>query len=41
MSENKYIKPYSDKFYKDLEAKFKDIDEPNLPPIHDFEPCDV
>ena len=41
MSENKYIKPYSDKFYKDLEAKFKDIDELSLPPIHDFEPCDV
>ena len=41
MSENKYLKPYNDEFYKDLEAKFKGIDEPDLPPIHDFEPSDV
>lgn len=41
MSENKYIKPYNDEFYKDLEARFKGINEPDLPPIHDFEPCDV
>lgn len=41
MSENKYLKPYSDEFYKDLEARSKYIDEPNLPPIHDFEPWDI
>ena len=41
MSENKYLKPYDDEFYKDLEARFKDIDDPDLLPIHDFEPCDV